>query len=368
MSARRWFLVASVALAVACGISAVGELATGDGPNDGGSDGSGPNVTDAGGIGDGAPANDASDAATFDAQGRCLEVCEAGTCDAGTCGIDCADAGSCNQRVVCPPDVACDVRCGASQCTQGIDCRAARACNIDCADNACVGQNIVCGGGSCSVTCADNACSQGIQCDAGSCDLRCAGAGSCANQAVACNATGACNVACEGLGSCPQSVKCDAGSCNIRCAGSDTCNSQRVDCNAISSCTVQCGADAGGSSGASSCRQGVACAAGTACNILCNSDNTCQGQAVVARAANVDVKCLDDEACNAGIRLSGGDAGLTCRKTGSCEGTAYCDAGSCHAQCISPDDPQTSFCCPAGTTCTLDASQCSASDFKIGCP
>jgi hypothetical protein len=131
---------------------------------------------------------------------------------------------------------------------------------------------------------------------------------------------------------------------------------------------VQCGADAGGGSGQASCQQSVECTAGTACNILCNSDETCQNRDVVARAANVDVKCLDDNSCNQGVSLSGGDAGLTCRRSGSCQGTAYCDAGRCQAQCLAPDDPETLLCCPVGSTCAINATGCDPAKFKIGCP
>src|SRR5262245_60665820 len=93
---RRAVVVGLAAIIAACGISAVGEFVTGDGASDGGTEGGPPVLPDASdfdGGGGGDASGDGGVDASFDAQGKCLEVCEAGTCDAGTCVIDCATAG-----------------------------------------------------------------------------------------------------------------------------------------------------------------------------------------------------------------------------------------------------------------------------------
>jgi hypothetical protein len=360
MNARRILVLASVALAAACGISAVGELVTGEGV--GGRDSGEPVLPD-GSTSDSSVNVDAG----FDAQGKCLEVCEAGTCDAGTCEIDCAEAGACTTRVVCPPGVACGVTCGTNSCTQGVDCQQATACAIDCdAAGSCTTQGIACSGSACNVQCGASSCTQGIACDAGTCSLQCTGAGSCTTQAVQCQSSGACTIGCEGASSCAEGVSCDAGSCNIRCAGNSSCQ-KPVECNAVTDCVVQCGGNDGGPNGQSACSQAVSCTAGTLCGIACTADNTCKGQQVVARAANVNVSCLDNNACNQGPSVSGGDASVTCQHGGACGSKIFCDAGNCFAQCLKPDNLDVSLCCAAGVpSCAVDSSQCDR--FKVGCP
>ncbi len=326
MRTRRVFLVTSVVAVTACGITAIGEMGeptrdVGDAeaglpflPPDG-------NVPDRQDVGDGG-----ADGDTFDAQGRCLEVCDAGTCDAGTCSIDCSLAAACTTRVVCPPGVPCAVSCaGAASCALGVDCAEAGACNVECS-----------------------------------------GAGACSNQNVECGGS-TCNVTCNGSATCMQGVACDAGACNIRCSGDTSCQNQPVTCNA-STCNVQCGTDAGGGSGKESCGASVVCNALTACNVVCSSDNTCKNGLVQATAPATDVKCLDNNACALGVAVAGKDASVTCRKNGACGPVIYCDAGNCTAACAAPENPTTQLCCAAGSGCVLDASACDPAKFVTGCP
>ena len=371
MSPRRALVAASIVLATACGISAVGEMIVDDGRGDGGgtdgsvngdANGADGTVDDGGGL-------DADAEAGFDAQGKCLEVCEAGTCDAGTCVIDCDDASACQTKVVCPPGVACGIRCGDNACGGGVDCQQATACNIACkGTGSCNNQPMACSGSSCNVTCADNSCSAGIQCDASACNIQCLGGSSCNNQPIECRSGGNCTIGCEGANSCSSGVRCDAGSCSIRCAGGSTCNNQTVQCSAVTSCAIQCGSDGGGGGGKDSCSAAAVCTAGGSCQIICNADDTCLNQPIRAVAPNVDVRCLENNDCSAGVRVSGGDASVTCRHNGACGNTIFCDAGRCQAQCAAPEDPSAELCCASGSICVLDAAACNASNFKIGCP
>ncbi len=328
MRTRRVFLVSSVVAVTACGLTAVGEMV--EPSRDAGAPEAGPPFLLDGALPDGAPAGDGgTDAvadASFDAQGRCLEVCEAGTCNAGTCTIDCSVAASCAGRVVCPPDVACEVKCtGALACAQGVDCTQAGACNIDCSGSgACINQPVACGGSTCAVSCA-------------------------------------------GASSCTQSVSCDAGTCNVQCTGNGSCINEPVTCNAVT-CSVQCGADAGGGAGKDSCSQSVVCNAQTACNIACVSDDTCKSGFVQATAPAVDVRCMDTNACAGGLAVSGADASVTCRKNGACGDTIYCDAGACSAACAAPEKPAAHLCCAPGSACALDAAACDDTKFVTGCP
>jgi hypothetical protein len=112
----------------------------------------------------------------------------------------------------------------------------------------------------------------------------------------------------------------------------------------------------------------VTCNAGTACNIACTASSTCQNNPVQARAPNVDVDCIGNNACNKGVVVSGGDASVTCSSNGGCGTTIYCDAGKCAADCVPTGNPQSTLCCPDGSPCTVDATQCNAGSFKVGCP
>lgn len=329
LTARRAFAGAAVLLATACGLTAVGERASPTG-DDAVAEAGTPHLPD-GHVPDATPQDDAAPDAgadtSFDAQGRCLEVCDAGTCDdAGTCTIDCTGVGACGGRVVCPPDVACAVRCiGTGACTQGVDCTQAGACDVDCS-----------------------------------------GTGACTNQDVRC-AGASCDVRCDGTGSCTQGVSCDAGTCAIGCTGTSSCQNQPVSCHA-STCRVQCGADAGGQAGKDSCSQSVVCTAAKACDVACVAADTCKNAPVRATAAAVEVRCVDEKACSAGVALAGEDAGVVCRKDGACGPAIYCDAGKCAAACAPPENPSAQLCCAPGSTCELDASACDPNAFKIGCP
>lgn len=329
-SARRIALVVSVLAGTACGITAFGEMTSA--PRDDGGTEAGPpflpdgQLPDGAPIGDGGGGPDADADASFDAQGRCLEVCDAGTCDAGTCAIDCTGVAACPARVVCPPDVPCSVSCtGTGACTEGVECLNASACNIDCT-----------------------------------------GTGACTNQPVACSGA-SCTVACGGTSACSQSVTCDAGTCKIGCTGAGSCQNQPVACNA-NVCSVQCGADAGGAAGKDACNKAVICNAQASCNIACVADDTCKNELVQATAPAVDVTCLDTNACTPGVAVSGKDASVTCRKNGACGNTIYCDAGKCTAACAAPENPTAHLCCAAGSTCVLDASACDDSKFVTACP
>lgn len=325
MRTRRVLLVTSIlAVTAACGLTAIGEM--NEPTRDAGTEAGPPFLPPDGSFVDRDDPGDGGADASFDAQGRCLEVCDGGTCDAGTCSFECALAAACATRVVCPPGVPCDVKCtGAAACAQGVDCVDASACNVECTGSgACLNQNVACGGSTCNVTCnGSQTCSQGIACDAGTCNLRCSGDTSCQNQPVACNA-------------------------NV--------------------CNVQCGADAGGGAGKDSCSRSVICNALTACNVVCASGNTCKNALLQATAPAVDVKCLDTNACQPGVAVAGKDAGVVCRKNGACGDTIYCDAGKCAATCVAPENPSAELCCAAGSTCVLDASACNPGNFKIGCP
>lgn len=144
---------------------------------------------------------DPPDAAPFDAEAPCPAACTA--CIAGRCEIDCTQAGTCSDEVVCPAGLPCDVTCsGFGSCGGGVDCTAASSCTITCSANGSCDGPLACGDGACTVDCsADNTCGQGIDCDAScACDVGCAGTDSCATPA-----------SCPGPGQCDTGRGCTSG-------------------------------------------------------------------------------------------------------------------------------------------------------------
>lgn len=103
-----------------------------------------------------------------DASTECPAVCT--SCMNGTCIVDCSGPGACQDKVICPGTLPCEVRCaGSGSCPGGVECSAT----------------------ACTVTCSgDGSCMDGISCDA-----------SCA-----------CETSCEGLGSCAGTIDCP-GNC-----------------------------------------------------------------------------------------------------------------------------------------------------------
>ncbi len=152
--------------------------ATGDDAGGGSVTDSGVDIADAGA----APQDSAPpvpDAGDPDAPG-CPAVCS--ECVDDRCIIDCTDDGSCEDRVVCPPGLACTVLCdGIQSCEGGIDCTAATSCDLSCTSREACAGSIECGAGLCTVECsARDTCGGGLDCTLScSCDTRCSGTNAC---------------------------------------------------------------------------------------------------------------------------------------------------------------------------------------------
>jgi hypothetical protein len=123
-----------------------------------------------------------------------------------TCIIDCAGDNVCDQPIVCPPGMKCEIHCtDPATCTNTIDCSMAiTRCTIECT-----------GMGSCAgaITCPA----------AEACDVSCDGENSCAGL-ISCNTSCACDVDCTvGVGSCAGGTDCPP-------AGGNACDLDPVGC------------------------------------------------------------------------------------------------------------------------------------------
>lgn len=130
---------------------------------------------------------------------ECPEACT--RCEGTTCVISCGTATSCEDTVVCPPDLPCTVRCwGLESCEGGVDCSAASACSVICSHYGSCRDGVLCGSGPCEVRCSGfESCEAGIDCgDSCACDTDCSGTDAC-DEGVACPGRGA---ACEAAGEC----------------------------------------------------------------------------------------------------------------------------------------------------------------------
>jgi hypothetical protein len=102
--------------------------------------------------------------------GSCPAVCS--RCVSDTCIIECDAPGECDDRVICPPGLDCDVRCEFA-----------------------------------------GSCGEGVQCSTGSCVISCDGAGSC-DGALDCDDACSCATTCDGPGSCSGTTTCPGpGAC-----------------------------------------------------------------------------------------------------------------------------------------------------------
>jgi hypothetical protein len=196
---------------VACGLGLTGTHEASDLPDRDGRDGALPDstVTDHSVV-DAASAPDAPEDVSIDVLvSKCQKACGAagGTCDAnGTCVIDC---NPCTTRPVCPPDIPCNVTCGASgACDQGVDCGKASSCTVTCdATDSCKGP-IVCTGGKAPGTLV----LPGIT----SCNITCKSSGACVD--IEANAAGSL-INCVASGAC-KDIECGGFSCTVsNCSG-----------------------------------------------------------------------------------------------------------------------------------------------------
>jgi hypothetical protein len=144
-----------------------------------------------------------------DARDLCSQGCPNGTCIAGVCTIDCSQAGSCENDVVCPANLPCHVICGDSSCGHHVNCTMASSCDVECT--------------------GEDACNDEIQCPAGrACDVTCSGDGSCKRR-TKCDNSCSCDVTCSGVGSCAEASECPDDVCRVGNAcsslppGCDTC-------------------------------------------------------------------------------------------------------------------------------------------------
>lgn len=150
-----------------------------------------------------------------------------GACDGGgVCVFDC-DAESCEDRVECPPGIACSVTCegeiGDSACPNGVDCGDATACEVTCTVNACGGDIVCSDADSCSISCAAASCTGNLICGSGPCKVSCVGA-SCSGN-IDCDESCACAVGCFG-GSCASEPSCPSTTCDTGrgCTDFGPCN------------------------------------------------------------------------------------------------------------------------------------------------
>lgn len=241
---RRVFFVTSVLAVTACGLSAVGEFVDGTRSTpEAGADG--PFL-----LPDGATADAAADgdADAGDPQALCLEVCDAGGCDAGTCVIECNDAAApctTTDAVKCPPGVPCSVQCGAvAACKVLVDCAQASRCEIACTGtDSCEGP-IVCAGSDCHVTCGLDAspgpktCKGSVSCSASNeCAIDCISDKSCQGGIVV-STDGGARVNCSAFDSC-KDIAVRARDASIFCGADDTCEGV-VTCADAGSCAFDC--------------------------------------------------------------------------------------------------------------------------------
>lgn len=151
-----------------------------------------------------------SDAPGPDASNLCALGCNNGTCDpSGVCVIDCGATSSCQQDVVCPPNVPCRVLCGETACAKHVTCGLATSCEVQCTGK--------------------DSCADEIRCGAGPCDVTCTGINSC-HKRIKCSSSCACDVACIGVDSCVETVECPMSTacrlgegCSSLLAGCDVC-------------------------------------------------------------------------------------------------------------------------------------------------
>lgn len=149
--------------------------------------------------------NGSADAAT---NNLCPQGCTNGTCDNGVCVIDCGTPYSCQNDVLCPPNVPCRVVCGDHACAHKVICGLATSCEVQCT--------------------GDYSCADEIQCNTNRCDVDCAGTSSCKRRTRCANAC-ACDVSCTGAGSCVEASECPAltcklgNGCSALLAGCDDC-------------------------------------------------------------------------------------------------------------------------------------------------
>lgn len=130
-------------------------------------------------------------------------------CEATTCVIECVQADSCSDQIVCPAGLDCRVVCsGSASCNGGIDCTMADSCDLICS--------------------TIGSCAGALLCGTGPCDAVCSGTGTCDN-GIECSASCACDTDCSGNGSCDTAPSCPGpGMCT---AGDGDCRSGPSPCN-----------------------------------------------------------------------------------------------------------------------------------------
>jgi hypothetical protein len=137
----------------------------------------------------------------------CPSECD--RCEGNTCVIECVQADSCSNQIVCPSGLDCQVVCsGSASCNNGIDCSMADSCDLTCSTIGSCGGQLLCGTGPCNAVCSGTGtCDNGIDCsNSCACDTDCSG-----------------NGACDNAPSCPGPGTCTAGDDDCR-SGPPPCN------------------------------------------------------------------------------------------------------------------------------------------------
>ena len=254
------------------------------------------------------------------ATANCPAFCANGCAD-GLCLIACDQDDSCNEPIICPDSLVCEIHCNKKNTCNGVITAGACVPNllVFCDnDDTCKNAIISLANNLTAVNCND---SKGCK---GGFSLQCSGGA-------------ACDVFCNKNGTCDGPISCASRRCTVRCDGDNTCK-KAIACSAEERCEVLC-QQQGACNGPGS---SITCQSqGEGCHITCNGMNSC----------NKYIQCNNSPVCN-----------INCPKNNTCEGDIYCDnIADCQLSCFS-----TSGSCNEGTFHCLGESTCGLSWHTTG--
>lgn len=319
--------------------------------------------------------------------------------------FECNFQSQCPEPLICTPELQLGGRCSneRSLCADTFDCRPgmicqeeARICQLPCTQDADCAQGASCdiNEGQCRATCAqDSDCAQGERClpdgDGFRCltpvscdrDADCPDGRWCAPPELSGEARGLCLLGCRATpDSCGDGLTCDratrqcgAAPCaaNQDCPDGSACVQTRSGALCREGCRVAGDCPEGDvclpGQGLCSCLNS-ACPEGQACNALGECELTCQGDADCAGDARCDLPtgrclsaCQDDLLCQTRSAAQACDPdrllcdAARCEQPQDCLDGFYCDGGQAPARCALGCDVGT---CPQGARCDLDTRAC----------